>query len=88
MLLDRYGFGRRSLGEPVTAADVTAAIQDVAGVLAVHLKSLYLLDWKPALPGTLHASEAYWDNVAEAVHPAELLLIGGEKNIVLGELKA
>jgi hypothetical protein len=88
MLLDRYGFGRRSLGEPVTAADVTAAIQDVAGVLAVHLKSLYLLDWKPALPGTLHASEAYWDNAAEAVHPAELLLIGGEKNIVLGELKA
>ena len=86
-LLERYGFQQRNLGEPVTAADVTAVIQDVPGVQALHLKLLYPIDWKPALLATLDAGEAYWDEAAQAVHPAELLLVGGESNIVLGEIK-
>jgi hypothetical protein len=84
MLLDRYGFARRTLAEPVTAADVMAAMQKVPGVQAVHLRSLHILGAKSALLGTLQAAEAHWDDTAQAVHPAELLFIASETDIVLG----
>jgi hypothetical protein len=88
MLLDRYGFMRRHLGEQVTAADVTAAIQDVPGVRAVNLKSLQLVNGKSELLKIIPVREAYWDEAAQAVHPAELLLVGGGNHIVLGEIQS
>ena len=42
-LLDAYTFRRRSFGQPVTAAEVVRIAQAVPGVVAVYLRSLYLL---------------------------------------------
>jgi hypothetical protein len=43
-LLSAFSFERRAFGQPVTAAEVVTAVQQVAGVVAVDLDQLYRVD--------------------------------------------
>ena len=72
-LLDAFSFARRAFGQAVTAAEVIALMQGVAGVIAVDLDTLYR-DGSPAVLNTiLLASTARLTNIT--FFPAELLLV-------------
>ena len=77
-LLSAFSFERRGFGQPVTAAEVVTAVQQVAGVVAVDLDQLYRVDdpggheqQTPApVVGAARASLE-----GEEIRPAQLLLI-------------
>jgi predicted phage baseplate assembly protein len=77
-LSSAFSFERRGFGQPVTAAEVVTAVQQVAGVVAVDLDQLYRVDD----PGG-HQQQAPQQVVPAAparpegdlIRPAELLLI-------------
>jgi predicted phage baseplate assembly protein len=82
---DEMSFERRELGEAVTASQVVAAMQRVAGVVAVDLDQLYF-DGQPAqLNLRLPVRVATWDEAAGNVQPAELLTVHPQ-GIELSEL--
>lgn len=73
-----FAFEKRSLGQPVTAAEVIKTIQAVAGVVAVDLDQLYLTTdpsgASQVMPEDfLPAHSARWQ--ADQIKPAELLLL-------------
>jgi predicted phage baseplate assembly protein len=77
-LLSAFSFERRAFGQPVTAAEVVTAVQQVAGVVAVDLDQLYRVDD----PGG-HEQQAPVAVVGAAratlegglIRPAQLLLV-------------
>jgi predicted phage baseplate assembly protein len=77
-LRSAFSFDRREFGQPVTSAEVLAAIQGVPGVTAADLDKLYLVT-DPAgpaqtVPATVLASRmARWNRTVIA--PAQLLLL-------------
>lgn len=76
MLLDRFSFARRRFAQPVTAAEVVAAIHDVAGVVATDLDALHLsteAESSATLASVLDARPARFDG--GDLLRAELLLI-------------
>jgi hypothetical protein len=75
-----FAFCQRSFGQAVTAGEVTAVIQDTAGVVATDLDRLYRdLSGPPGKASRLPAATARWSGSSfddgQAVLPAELLLI-------------
>lgn len=76
-LLDTFSFARRRFGQDVSAAEVLATLQAVAGVVYVDLDALALGE---ATSGTLptailRAELARWDATQETILPAQLLLV-------------
>jgi predicted phage baseplate assembly protein len=75
-LADALGFASRDLAEPLSSAEVIAAIQGVDGVVAVDLDALYRIDaddTEPSLASVLVASPARWDG--SVLQAAELLVL-------------
>ncbi|HEY3057556.1 MAG TPA: putative baseplate assembly protein [Chloroflexota bacterium] len=73
---DAFSFGQRSFGQPVTAAEVIATVQAIAGVQAVNLTRLYFSELGGAAgspPPFLAALDARWSG--SDAQPAELILI-------------
>ncbi len=74
-LLDAFSFDQRAFGQPVTAAELLSAVQQVEGVIAVDLDALYLEgEPKPAQPpAVLPARTARRES--GQIRPGQLLLI-------------
>jgi hypothetical protein len=75
-----FSFAQRSLGQPVTAADVMRVMLKTPGVVAVDLDQLYLSTDSSGPSQTvaapvLIASRADWDQTKKAIRPAQLLLL-------------
>jgi predicted phage baseplate assembly protein len=72
-----FSFSQRDFGQPVSAADVVAVIQAVAGVRAVSLRRLFFVAPPGGPPGSpppfLPAAGARWEG--SQARPAELILI-------------
>jgi Baseplate J-like protein len=68
-----FAFEQRQFGQDVTAAEVIAAIQTVAGVIAVDLDALYQVGRSKARERSLLALSARYDVASETVKPAQLL---------------
>ncbi|GKS56846.1 hypothetical protein YTPLAS18_03730 [Nitrospira sp.] len=72
-LAEAFSFNNRSFGQAITASEVIAAAQGVAGVVAVDLDKLYF-DGASATPHErLPANIAHWE--LNQIKPAELLTI-------------
>ena len=77
-LLDAFAFDQRSIGQPVTTAEVETIIQAVPGVVATDINQLYLVD-DPSGPSqqvptpVLFARTARLEN--GQILPAELLAV-------------
>ena len=71
-----FAVERRDFGQPVTASEVTAAMQAVPGVIHAELRTLAIVG-KPATgaqpPSLLPAARAHWDGAV--IRPAELLVL-------------
>ena len=76
-LIETFSFDRRSFGRAVTLAEVTTAIQRVAGVVAVDVDALHRFDEAESLPaaGFLAAGGVVWDVTVEPSALAQLLLV-------------
>ena len=74
-LQNAFTFVVRDFGQAVTAAEVIAVIQQVAGVVAVDLDELYRQDKTAGLSATLPAEMVRWEPAQETPKLAELLLI-------------
>jgi hypothetical protein len=72
-LLDAYAFKNRPFGQPVRESEILALIQQVAGVEAAFLDSLYFTGQPEALASLLPAQRARWEG--SHIAPADLLLI-------------
>lgn len=72
-LLAAFSFERRSLGQPVHASDVVAALQAVAGVVAVDLDALRVEGSPAGLTSPLVAQPAL--SSGGQVRPAQLLVL-------------
>lgn len=73
-----FAFLKRKFGQEVTAAEVIAAIQSVAGVIAVDLDALYQVGQSKVLARSLPALSARYDAQTGAIHPAQLLRLNPE----------
>jgi predicted phage baseplate assembly protein len=73
MLLEEFSFERRQFGQAVTSAAVIAAIQQIEGVVAVDLDSLYRDGQAAALNPVLVAGLA--NRIGSTYFPAELLIV-------------
>ena len=85
-LLTTFAFAVRQFGQGVTAAEVIAVIQSIPGVVAVDLDALYRLGTPKNLRDVLPAEVARWDDVAQIVHPARLLLINPQEIVLTPEI--
>jgi photosystem II stability/assembly factor-like uncharacterized protein len=74
-LLTQFAFEQRHFGQEVTAAEVIATIQSVAGVIAVDLDALYRRDQARGLQQALSEAIARWNQEKRQILPAQLLLI-------------
>jgi predicted phage baseplate assembly protein len=70
-----FSFPVRAFGQVVTAAEVITVIQQVAGVVAVDLDTLYLPPATGGLNQVLPATIAHWNAAKQTIEPAELLMI-------------
>ena len=84
-LEEAFSFKKRSLGQAVTATEIVALIQDVAGVVATDLNQLYLVDEQTN--GGEELLNATFNSVLRAatthrrgkdIQPAQLLLLARE----------
>lgn len=79
-LAKAFTFDARQFGQPVTAAEIINLVHDLAGVVAVDLDKLHLLNASgglipPELSTVLTAQLARFDAAGQEILPAELLLI-------------
>ncbi|HEX2031937.1 MAG TPA: putative baseplate assembly protein [Actinomycetota bacterium] len=72
-LRGEFSFARRGLAQPVTASEVLAAVQAVAGVVGVDLDALHLAGQAPAAQHRLEALPAR--RAGQAFLPAQLLTL-------------
>jgi hypothetical protein len=74
---ETFSFDRRSFGQAVTLAEVTTALQAVAGVVAVDVDALHFFDEAESLPsvGFLAAGGVVWKAGATPSVLAQLLLV-------------
>ncbi len=70
-----FAFEQRAFGQAVTASEAIAAIQSVAGVVAVDLDALYRFGQSKNRRTELPATTAYWDAQLGEILPAQLLLL-------------
>jgi ligand-binding sensor domain-containing protein len=74
-LLETFAFEKRAFGQSVTDSEVIAAMQAIAGVVAVDLDALYRFGFSRASNSVLTATSAYWNQAENTIYPAQLLLI-------------
>ncbi len=70
-----FTFERRQFGQAVTASEVVAVIQNIAGIVAVDLDALYQARRSKTLEQSLTALQALCDPQTDLVNPAQLLLL-------------
>ena len=85
-----FAFDERQFAQPVTGGEIMALIHDEAGVVAVDLDELHVVDddgnpVDDVLSMVLTAETARWNSTATAILPAELLLVN-PSGITLSEL--
>ena len=85
-----FGFAQRQFAQPITAAEVTALVQAVEGVVYVDLDDLYMVAADGTAPtatwsSVLAALPARWDDGEKEIKPAQLLLLN-PAGIVLMEI--
>jgi predicted phage baseplate assembly protein len=82
-LCRRFGFAAREFGQPVAMSDVMAVIQEIPGVVFVDIDRLHRSD-RPARWNGVVAAERPSDGAsADAVLPAELLVLDTDSLIDL-----
>jgi hypothetical protein len=74
-LMRQFTFENQSFAQPVTAAEVIATLQDVAGMIAVDLDALHRTDQIRSLEQLVPALPARWQPRLREILPAQLLLI-------------
>lgn len=76
-LQETFSFAKRAFAQDVTASEVIAIMQNVAGVVAVDLDYLYLENRSKQLNNLLRAEPARWheENEKGEAKPAQLLLL-------------
>lgn len=74
-LNNTFDFPVRNFGQPVTAAEVIAAMQKVEGVTAVDLDALYPSFRSKTLNQSLSAFQARYDSINNQILPAQMLLL-------------
>jgi ligand-binding sensor domain-containing protein len=74
-LLETFAFEKRAFGQSVTDSEAIAAMQAIAGVVAVDLDALYRFGFSRASNSVLTATPAYWNQAENTIYPAQLLLI-------------
>lgn len=74
-LKSTFAFERRQFAQAVTASEVVAVIQKIAGVVAVDLDALYQVGRSKTLKQSLIASQAVSEPQTNRVRPAQLLLL-------------
>jgi len=87
----QFGFQQRTFGQGVSAAEVVAAIQNVAGVVSSDLDQLYYVTdpngpAQAAPASFLESKPASWPSASGNIEPAQLLLIN-PVGIALTEVK-
>ncbi len=75
-LIEAFAFASRSFGQAVTASEVIAITQGVAGVVAVDLDKLYFDGATAGLHQRLPANIAHWE--VNKIKPAELLTLNAD----------
>ncbi|MBD2099870.1 putative baseplate assembly protein [Leptolyngbya sp. FACHB-261] len=85
-LRETFSFEKRQFGQDVTTSEVIAAIQAIAGVVAVDLDALYRLGFSKTLEKVLPASPARWNASNRQVQPAQLLLLNAAGVTLSAEL--
>ena len=80
-LLDAFSFEARDFGQAVTASEVIAALQGVAGVVGVILETLGGLPGVP--PPRLPTQTAHWSGIQ--IQPAELRIVNPAQIEILEE---
>ena len=78
MLKETFSFEQRAFGQPVTAAEIINVMHNVAGVTAVDLDELYVLDTAglpapPLLSSVLSAQTARPNPAPTAENPLRFL---------------
>jgi predicted phage baseplate assembly protein len=74
-LVEAFSFDMRLFYQPVTAAEVVATMQGVAGVYEATLDLLYFTGDKPSRANSLPAREPRWSVAKNAILEAQLLII-------------
>ena len=77
-VVDAFSFSKREFAQQVTASEIIAKLQSVAGVIAVRLKLLYIETQSLGLNSTLAAKPARWEtdlNGNRVLKPAQLLTV-------------
>ena len=77
-LQTQFSFDQRELGQAVTASEIIATIQKVAGIVAVDLDALYRRGSSKILNQSLVAQKARWDLDTNQAHPAQLLFLDAD----------
>jgi predicted phage baseplate assembly protein len=88
-LLATFAADHRSFVQPVTAAEVLAAVQPVPGVVAAVLTALHRKDGTTGVQEVLVAHDARFaptDDEPDRVLPAEVLLLVDAADIMLAEM--
>lgn len=74
-LMAKFAFEVRDFGQFVTASEVIATIQAIAGIIAVDLDALYRRDAVRSREQALIALPARWDPDKRQILPAQMLLL-------------
>ncbi len=82
-LCRRFGFAAREFGQPVAMSDVMAVIQEVPGVVFVDIDRLHRSDRPARWNGIIAADRPGDGAAADAVFPAELLVLDTDSLIAL-----
>ena len=77
-LARQFGFAARDFGRPVAMSEVMAAIQKVSGVVFVDIDKLYRADSTAKWNGVILAERPADGAAADAVLPAELLVLDAD----------
>jgi len=77
-LLAAFSFEKQELGKNVTASEPIPVVQNVPGVVYVVFKGFSIKNQE--ITGSLTAHKALWDDKANKIRPAELLLLDAEKS--------
>lgn len=83
ILCRQFGFSARGFGQPVAISEVMAVIQHVPGVVSVDIDTLHRADQPARWKGLISAERPADGAAADAVLPAELLLLDTDSLLAL-----
>ena len=87
-LKQRFSFKQSEFGQAITASEIIATIQEIEGVTAVDLDTLYIRGSSKVLNQSLIARKARWDSQKNQVDPAQLLFLDANSIILSPSLNS